>query len=281
VDNSIAPGGAAFALAFKPLENSTLIRVKYFVGFGQEIAGNNTPENAPRSFIAHIWKSLRPEPAVNLIEARRFTVDRSVTPLNSWYEIPLTEYSTFLTGLTDTVYVGYEDADSYATGIGLTALPGPPSHTWFFTGRAWAGGGGLDRSKWYPFNDLSWGTPPASVSLNRWEIMIRTVWMQPLNGMDPIPSAAAAALDQNYPNPFADQTTLRFRLAERQSASLAIYDQLGRRVTTLVDGMYDGGIYSTRWEGRNDAGERMANGIYFCELRAGKARFVRALHLLR
>ncbi len=281
VDNSIAPGGAAFALAFKPVENSTLIRTRYFVGFGQEIPGNSTPPSAPRSFIAHIWKSLRPEPAVNLIAPQRQTVDRTITPVNTWYDIPLTENSMFLTGLIDTVFVGFEDADLYATGIGLTQLAGPPSHTWFFTGKSWAGGGGLDRSKWYSFNDLSWGTPPNSVSLSRWDIMIRTVWMKPLNAVDRPAMPASAALDPNYPNPFPGRTTLRFRLTRLQPVALSIYDLLGRKITTLLEGEYGEGVYIADWDGLNDRGERMASGFYFCELRAGNARFLRTLHLLR
>ena len=54
--------------------------------------------------------------------------------------------------------------------------------------------------------------------------------------------------------------------------TLEVYAVDGRRVTTLVDKPLPAGHHDVTWTGRNDAGERVASGIYFCTLKAGTFR---------
>ncbi len=51
--------------------------------------------------------------------------------------------------------------------------------------------------------------------------------------LDAVPQVVR--LQQNYPNPFAQQTTIAFDLPQSQRAHLAVYDLLGKQVATLVD----------------------------------------------
>jgi flagellar hook assembly protein FlgD len=72
-------------------------------------------------------------------------------------------------------------------------------------------------------------------------------------------------LDQNYPNPFASSTTIQFNLAEPGAVRLEIYDVIGRKVATLVDGSLSAGTHAVSWDGSS-----VPNGIYFYTLtRAG------------
>jgi len=77
--------------------------------------------------------------------------------------------------------------------------------------------------------------------------------------------AAVTHLFQNSPNPFNPYTTLHFSLAAGGPAGLAIYDVSGRRVRTLVDGILDAGSHEVVWDGTNDAGEKLASGVYWSQ----------------
>jgi hypothetical protein len=70
-------------------------------------------------------------------------------------------------------------------------------------------------------------------------------------------------LSQNYPNPFNGSTVIKFAIAEREKASLRIYDLLGREVRTLIDEPLESGNHSIVWDGRDDIGMDVPSGIYF------------------
>lgn len=61
------------------------------------------------------------------------------------------------------------------------------------------------------------------------------------------PAASKTQLAGNAPNPFSGQTTVEFNLAERSRVTVAVYDMMGRKVATLVDGVRSAG--PTRWAG--------------------------------
>jgi hypothetical protein len=89
------------------------------------------------------------------------------------------------------------------------------------------------------------------------------------------------ALAPGYPNPFNPTTTIRYQLPEAVPVRLEIYDLLGRRVRTLVDGVQEGGYYQVVWNGWDEAGVGAASGIYLYCLQAGTSRAVRKLVLLK
>lgn len=70
-------------------------------------------------------------------------------------------------------------------------------------------------------------------------------------------------LAQNYPNPFNARTEIRFTLTDKSQVTLDIFDILGRRVKTLVNGNYDAGIYTANWDGTDAEGNQISSGIYF------------------
>jgi hypothetical protein len=71
------------------------------------------------------------------------------------------------------------------------------------------------------------------------------------------------ALDQNYPNPFNPVTTIQFSLEKPGKTVLEIYNVLGQKVATLVDGNLSAGAYRYQW---NASG--LASGMYFYRLRS-------------
>jgi len=85
---------------------------------------------------------------------------------------------------------------------------------------------------------------------------------------------AETALLPNYPNPFNPETWIPYQLKRPADVTLAIYDLNGGTVRTLAAGYQPAGVYRSResaayWDGRNQRGETVANGVYFCTLRAG------------
>jgi len=77
-----------------------------------------------------------------------------------------------------------------------------------------------------------------------------------------------AALDGNHPNPFNPETDISFRLAEQTRASLIVYNILGEKVKTLVDRDMAAGSHTVHWDGKDEAGNPAASGIYFYRLKA-------------
>ncbi|MDP2886215.1 MAG: FlgD immunoglobulin-like domain containing protein [Ignavibacteria bacterium] len=68
----------------------------------------------------------------------------------------------------------------------------------------------------------------------------------------------------NYPNPFNPSTTIKYELPKDASVKMEIYDVMGRRVKTLLDGSKSAGYYSVTWNGRNELGRDVASGVYLC-----------------
>ncbi|MFO7649753.1 MAG: FlgD immunoglobulin-like domain containing protein [bacterium] len=61
--------------------------------------------------------------------------------------------------------------------------------------------------------------------------------------------------------------------------SLRVYNTAGRLVRVLEEGERAPGRYSTRWNGRDDEGRRLAAGVYFYALEAGERRLSRKVVL--
>jgi hypothetical protein len=92
---------------------------------------------------------------------------------------------------------------------------------------------------------------------------------------------AAFVLAQSYPNPFNSSTVIRYELATDGPISLVVYDVLGRRVRTLIDGIARAGTYTAVWNATNDEGQNTASGLYFYRLQAGGNSETRRMALIR
>lgn len=71
----------------------------------------------------------------------------------------------------------------------------------------------------------------------------------------------------NYPNPFHQQTTIRYRLNKPGYITLLVYDLLGQQVSTIVSGQKQkSGEYSVEWDGKKESGEKCVSGVYYYQL---------------
>ncbi|MBN1634007.1 MAG: T9SS type A sorting domain-containing protein [Ignavibacteria bacterium] len=68
-------------------------------------------------------------------------------------------------------------------------------------------------------------------------------------------------LSQNYPNPFNASTTIRFDIPRFSSVKLYIYDIRGREVSKPVNGNFNPGYYTIKYDA-----SKLPSGIYFYRL---------------
>jgi len=91
---------------------------------------------------------------------------------------------------------------------------------------------------------------------------------------------------QNYPNPFNPETWIPFQLAEPAAVTINICTAHGQLIRTLGLGQQNAGFYVNRskaayWNGRNEAGEKVASGIYFYQLKAGDVTATRRMVIVK
>ena len=79
------------------------------------------------------------------------------------------------------------------------------------------------------------------------------------------------ALGQNYPNPFNPSTVIPYQLAAAAHVRLDVFNVLGQRVATLVDGAQLAGSHTAVWTATDEAGQAVAAGMYIYRLVVGDA----------
>jgi len=131
----------------------------------------------------------------------------------------------------------------------------------------------------------------ANAASSRWEILNLRILFRTSNtvvesSQSPLPKHFV--LHQNFPNPFAGDglatnalTVIRFILPQQEDVALTVYNQLGQKIRTIVTGRFSAGLHEHVWNGRDDAGAKVASGIYFYRLQAGQYAATRRIMVLR
>jgi hypothetical protein len=109
--------------------------------------------------------------------------------------------------------------------------------------------------------DISWSTDP-------------DVWEAARKDLAEIIDGAGGDFDildnftikQNYPNPFNSITKIKFHIPISGNVNLSLYNNLGQKVETLIDGYIDNRYYEVEYDG-----SILPNGIYFFRLEFANA----------
>jgi hypothetical protein len=127
------------------------------------------------------------------------------------------------------------------------------------------------------------GHAPASVAVTTGgsEATVLDIALAPLTTVVPSDGEVARILGSNVPNPFTNDTDLRFMLPRRALVAIHVYDLTGRAVATLVDEPLEAGTHVARWDGRDGNGRDASPGVYTVTLRAGAYASTRRVALLR
>lgn len=85
----------------------------------------------------------------------------------------------------------------------------------------------------------------------------------------------------NFPNPFTPSTRLAFEIGENSFASIGIFDVRGRLVRRLVEAPFAPGVYEQTWDGTDDHGREVSQGVYFYSLTTATHRETKTMTLVR
>ncbi len=88
---------------------------------------------------------------------------------------------------------------------------------------------------------------------------------------------ARYSLEQNYPNPFNPSTNINFAIPQASKVTLTVYDMLGRKVATLIDGeQLNAANHSVRFNA-----SALASGMYIYRIEAGNFVSTRKMMLIK
>lgn len=108
------------------------------------------------------------------------------------------------------------------------------------------------------------------------------ITMSPTGIAGPKPAIIRSAkLYQAYPNPFNPTTKIQVEMAKTANASLVIYNVIGQKVKTLYNGKLDQGLRSFSWNGTDQAGQQVASGLYFYQLKTASYVDTKAVMFLK
>ncbi len=88
-------------------------------------------------------------------------------------------------------------------------------------------------------------------------------------------------LHQNYPNPFNASTVITFETATWGNASLDIFNVLGQKVSSWAEADVPPGRHTVTWDGRDDAGNPVASGVYIYRVTTGEQSESRKMVLVK
>jgi hypothetical protein len=75
------------------------------------------------------------------------------------------------------------------------------------------------------------------------------------------------ALGEAFPNPFVDRVEIPFSISRNAWVEIAIFDHFGRIVKTLINKRMPAGQHQLSWDGTNEGGEKLAQGLYYCQFK--------------
>ncbi|MBD3287813.1 T9SS type A sorting domain-containing protein [candidate division KSB1 bacterium] len=120
----------------------------------------------------------------------------------------------------------------------------------------------------YPVGDLNWFPSMKS----DWEAGSQGP-LTPIStdvASQPTETPKEYQLSQNYPNPFNPTTTIKYGIKNTDHVKLTVFNMLGQKIKTLVNENVKAGSHQVTWNGTNELGQKVSNGIYFYRLESGK-----------
>jgi hypothetical protein len=108
-----------------------------------------------------------------------------------------------------------------------------------------------------------------------------TLWAGSGTGVPEGMTAAGVLLEQNAPNPVSSSTSISFSLLNPTDVQLEIFDVSGRLVRSLASGHQDAGTHQVTWNGRDNSGSQLANGVYYYRLSTSTGVASKALTLVQ
>ncbi len=91
----------------------------------------------------------------------------------------------------------------------------------------------------------------------------------------------STSLVLSFPNPFNSSTSLSFSIQQSTNVNLCIYNLKGQKIKTLINDSRNPGSYIVSWDGMDETGNRVVDGIYFYQFITGSFSETGRLILLK
>ena len=89
------------------------------------------------------------------------------------------------------------------------------------------------------------------------------------------------ALGQNYPNPFNPTTRFTVDVPKASTVEITIYDVLGQKVNTIMNGQQAPGSITVQWDGRDANGLPVTSGVYFVHMKSDNFTATQKIMLMK
>ncbi|MDR9388308.1 MAG: T9SS type A sorting domain-containing protein, partial [Balneolaceae bacterium] len=151
---------------------------------------------------------------------------------------------TLAEGSAALTYANFEGLDDYFTEVAYTGA---------FGSENWLAG-------WSALADYGFTSDEVGTSIEDWETSV----------------PSAYTLEQNYPNPFNPTTNIKFALPNAADVKLEVFNVLGQRVGTLVNGQMNAGYHTVTFDATN-----LSSGVYIYRISAGQYSQVKRMMLIK
>lgn len=74
---------------------------------------------------------------------------------------------------------------------------------------------------------------------------------------------------KSYPNPYRDETVIRFETTRESTSCVEVYNVSGQLVKQLANGQFLPGIHEIRWDGTSSDGHPVSSGLYLYRIQSG------------
>jgi hypothetical protein len=81
-------------------------------------------------------------------------------------------------------------------------------------------------------------------------------------------AASGFHLENISPNPFSTDIGISFTIYKEMNISITIFDLCGKKFKTLVDSRFYTGDNNVLWNGTDDQGNRLPDGLYICRIKS-------------
>lgn len=116
----------------------------------------------------------------------------------------------------------------------------------------------------YPVGDLNW-FPDRKVA-----------WLNATDVEETSNVPLTFSLNQNYPNPFNPSTSIAYSIVKESKVKLEVFDILGRKVATLVNGNQIAGAYKVNFDA-----SKLSTGVYIYSLTSNNQIVSKKMMLLK
>jgi hypothetical protein len=111
-----------------------------------------------------------------------------------------------------------------------------------------------------------------------------TITLSPTITLTPPPDPPASEslyLDRNFFNPRQQPLGMDCNVGTGGQVKITVFNLAGEKVITLENEYESAGLYRMAWDGRNNRGETVGNGVYFVILQQPSGTAVRKVIVLK